>query len=334
MTITLKDIAREAGFSVTTVSRALTGYDDVSDSTRQHIIDIAQRLGYQPNGIARQLRSQRTNTIGLIIPEDDFSDGFFNQFIMGMGRVAARHHYDLLISTQEPGVDEISAYHRIAGGNRVDGMVVARTRQDDPRLDYLLELKLPFVVSGRSASNSNFPFIDADSQAGVRMAVNHLTALGHQHIGLILSPKDMVFTGYRFTGYCLGLEDAGIGYREEYVVTGDLRRSGGYVGAQYLLEYYPHITALVACNDLMALGALQAIQERDLQVGGDIAVVGFDDIPAAEHTRPSLTTVRQPIYEIGSRLVEILVDIIEGRPPKELQVLLQPTLVIRDSTGC
>ena len=337
MQVTLKDISRETGFSITTVSRALGGYSDVNEHTRQYILITAKQMGYQPNSIARQLRNQRTNTIGLIIPENEhtFSDDFFSQLMMGVGRGASSLSYDLLISAQMSDDEEMDAYHRIGGGNRVDGIVVARTRQNDPRIAYLKELDLPFVVSGRLSPDkiSDFPYMDADSRAGLHMAVNHLAMLGHQHIGLILPPEDMAYTAYRFSGYCEGLSDANIAYRDNYVVTSDLQRSGGYHRAEELMRQFPELTAIIACNDHMALGAMKAVQERGLVVGQDLSIIGFDDIPSAEHANPPLTTVRQPIFEIGIRLAEMLIQIVEDRPPATLQVLLQPTLVIRESTG-
>lgn len=337
MQVTLKDISRETGFSITTVSRALAGYDDVNADTRQYILDTAKQMGYQPNIIARQLRNQRTNTIGLIIPDNEhtFSDGFFSQLMMGVGRGASSLGYDLLISAQLSGDEEMDAYRRIGGGNRIDGIVVARTRQNDPRIAYLNECGLPFVVSGRLSPDkiSDFPYIDADSRAGLQMAVNHLATLGHQHIGLILPPEDMAYTAYRFSGYCEGLSDANIVYRDEYVVTGDLQRSGGYRMANELMSRFPELSAIIACNDDMALGAMKAVQERRRVVGQDVSIIGFDDIPSAEHAYPPLTTLRQPIFEIGTRLAEMLIQIVEDRPPATQQMLLQPTLVIRESTG-
>ncbi|MCB9437355.1 MAG: LacI family DNA-binding transcriptional regulator [Anaerolineales bacterium] len=334
MPATLKDIAQLSGFSITTISRALGGYSDVSPKTRQRIIEIANQIGYEPNLVARQLRQQQTHTIGFIIPEDTFSDGFFSQLLMGIGHAAAQYHNDVLISTQLPDNEELAAYRRIAGGNRVDGMVVARTRQNDPRITYLESIGLPYVVSGRLAPDevSDFPYIDVDSQDGVRKAVIHLTERGHRHIALILPPQEMAYTAYRLLGYCLGLDDANIPYRDEYVVTGNLEHSGGYEQTHYLLANFPAITAIVACNDHMALGTMEAIRERGLTVGKDIAVIGFDDIVSAGIATPPLTTIRQPIFEIGERLIQMLIQIIQNQPPKEQQVLLPTTLVIRQTT--
>ncbi|CAG0958067.1 HTH-type transcriptional repressor CytR [Anaerolineae bacterium] len=338
MGATLKDIAEKSGYSVTTVSRALSGYHDVNEQTRQHIIHIANALGYEPNLPARHLRGLSTQTIGMVIPANDqtFSaHDFFSQLLTGVGDAASRERYDLLISTQVPGEEEMSAYRRMVRGNRVDGMVLARTRQHDPRIAYLQEQGRPFVVSGRSAPGepNDYPFIDVDSQAGLRILTEFLVGLGHRHIGLILPPEDIAYTDYRHNGYRDGLAQGGLEYRADYIVYGDLLRSGGYIGAQRLLDTYPLLTAIIACNDLMALGTMSAIQGRGLQVGRDVAVAGFDDIPAAEYAHPALTTIQQPIYEIGQRLVRMLLAIIRGEDLPESQILLQPKLVVRASSG-
>ncbi|MEO8393495.1 MAG: LacI family DNA-binding transcriptional regulator [Chloroflexota bacterium] len=339
MQVTLKDIAKKSGYSVTTVSRALAGYTDVNEDTRRHITTIADTLGYQPNLLARQLRSQRTQTLGLIIPSADnsISNEFFSQLLLGIGDAASRAGYDLLVSAHVPGEPEMAAYRRIIGGNRVDGMILARTRQNDERIAYLQSLDHPFVVNGRGApgERNDFPFIDVDSQTGIASAVAHLVELGHTHIGLILPPPEMAFTGFRHLGYRDGLSAAGLPYRADYVTHGDLQRSGGFAQANALLDAYPDLTAIVASNDLMALGALSAVQARGLQVGIDISVTGFDGIPAAEYAHPPLTTLHQPIYEIGRRLVALLNHLILGSAPEEPQTqsLLSSTLIVRASTG-
>ena len=336
MPVTLKDLAEKTGYSITTVSRALAGYDDVNAKTRQHIMDTAVEMGYQPNMIARQLRSQRTQTLGLIIPfrDQSFSNDFFHQLMLGIGDQAALAGYDLLISAQTPGEHEMAAYQRIVGGNRVDGMILARTRHHDPRIAYLKKLSHPFVVYGRSApdESSDFPYIDVDSQVGIQSAVTHLIEQGHQHIGLLLPPEEMAFTEYRLQGYRSALEASDLPYEPGYVLYGDLLCSGGYTGAQTLLDHFPQLTALAACNDLMALGAMSAVQAQGRIIGQEFGITGFDDIPAAEYAHPPLTTIRQPIYEIGQRLVQMLLGIIDGEPLHETQFTLKPELIVRISS--
>lgn len=335
--VKLKDLAAKTGYSVTTISRALGGFSDVNEQTRQHIVETARQLGYQPHEPARQLRNQRTQTIGLIIPANDqsFSNDFFNLLLRGIGDAAASAGYDLLISAQAPGDHEMEAYRRFVGGGRVDGMVVARTRQADERIEYLKHMQHPFAVSGRSAptEESRFPYIDADSQAGIRAATTHLLELGHRDIALLLPPPELAYTEYRRRGYAEALANAGLPYHADYVLHGDLLRSGGYALTNNLLDQFPQITGIVCANDLMALGAINAAQKRGLVVGDDLSITGFDDIPPAEYAHPALTTVHQPVYEIGQRLLHMLVQLITRQTPLETQILLPARLVVRESTG-
>jgi len=337
MRVTLKDIAEKSGYSITTVSRALGGFDDVNEGTRKRIVTIADDMGYQPNLIARQLRDRRTNTIGIIAPMniESAEDDFFNILIKGIAHTASLHRYDLLISAQLPSHDEMDAYRRIAGGNRVDGLIVARTYRDDPRIAYLSSNNIPFVVSGRSApgETSDFHYIDVDSQTGLRLAVEHFVDYGHQHIGLILPPAHLAFTAYRLKGYQDGLDGAGLPFREEYVTYGDLHRESGQQQAEALIQAHPELTAIIACNDLMALGAMRGVRNCGLRVGEDIAICGFDDIPAAQHVTPTLTTIYQPIFEIGEGLTTRLLNVISQEAPIEKGILLDPQLVIRESSG-
>jgi len=335
--VKLKDLAAKTGYSVTTISRALGGYSDVNEQTRQQIIDAAHELGYEPHEPARQLRNQRTQTIGLIIPANDqsFSNDFFNLLLRGIGDAAALEGYDVLISAHAPGKSEMDAYRRFVGGGRVDGMIVARTRQSDERLRYLKRMQHPFVVSGRSSptEESDFGYIDADSQTGIRDATEHLIALGHREIALLLPPPDLAYTEYRRRGYADALAAAGLPYREAYVLHGDLLREGGFALTNALLDQFPALTAIVCANDLMALGATAAAQKRGLVVGRDLSITGFDDIPPAEYAHPALTTVHQPVYEIGQRLLHMLVQIIARKTAPETQILLPARLIVRDSTG-
>ncbi len=333
MKVTLKDIARESGYSITTVSHALSGYGDVNENTRQHIIAIAERLGYQPNLAARHLRSKQTKTIGMVIPLTAyFSDPFFMELLSGVGRQAAEYGYDLLLSAQQPGEEELNAYRRIVASSRIDGVVVARVQRDDPRITFLKEAHHPFVVFGRSNAN-DYPYIDVDGRAGVHQIVLHLARLGHRRIAFVLSPPQLAFTALRYEGYCQGLAEAGLPLDTAYIVQGDLTRASGHAAAARLLALPEPPTAIVACNDSMALGAMLAIQEQKLVVGRDVAVAGFDDIPAAASANPPLTTVRQPIYDIGRQALDMLIRVIRNEPIENLHVLLVPELIVRASSG-
>ncbi|MBZ0294706.1 MAG: LacI family transcriptional regulator [Anaerolineae bacterium] len=337
MRVTLRDISKKSGFSVTTISRALAGYSDVNESTRQEIIRIANELGYQPNQIARQLQGKRTYTIGLIMPPRPHTDDddFFSLFLKGVTYAAARNQYDVLVSATSPESSEMDAYRRIVGGNRVDGMVLARTFHNDPRIQYLQSVNHPFIVLGRSAPDetTDFPYIDVDSKMGIQALVTHMIAAGHREIGIILPPEEVSFTAYRLAGYREALEKAHIPFRPEYCIHSDLSFSGGQEAARLLLDRAPQLTAMVGSNDWMALGAMKIAQDRGIEVGRDFAVGGYDDIPAAAQAVPALTTVRWPIYGLGEELTRRLLKFIDRDSEVERQQLVEPELIIRDSVG-
>jgi LacI family transcriptional regulator len=289
--VTLKTIAARTGYSVTTVSRALAGYDDVSESTRQVIRQAAQELGYYPNHTARQLQKQQTDTVGLIIPSvgPRFADPYFSLILSGIGDGLAERGYDLLISTCPPGPGELEAYRYMVEGRRVDGLLVIRTRRQDERITYLAGQNFPFVAFGRTDSQVDYPYIDEDGEAGTYELVTHLIGLGHSRIAYIAAPQDLMFGYFRHKGYQRALDDAG-------------------------LTYDP-----------------QLVQTADLTPGRDVSIAGFDDIPPAEIV--SLTTLNQPIYEIGHELSRMLMSLVKDEALTERQVLLMPELIIRDSVG-
>ncbi|MBN1285409.1 MAG: LacI family DNA-binding transcriptional regulator [Anaerolineae bacterium] len=334
MPVTLKTIAQKTGFSITTVSRALGGYDDVAESTRQLILETAQALGYQPNAAAQRLKRLRANTIGLIIPTfgPRFSDPFFSELLAGIGNQSAERQFDLLVGTQAPGPNEIDAYRRMESG-RVDGLIVVRTRQNDVRIYHLQETGMPFVAFGRCDEAQDFPYVDVDGEVGMQKMVQHLVDLGHRRIGYIAPPPELNFSQHRIAGYATALKMNGIPYDAALVIYGDLTQQSGAAGAVYLLGIDPPLTAILAGNDTMALGAMSTVRERGFVVGKDIAVGGFDDVPDAEYAHPPLTTLRQPIYDIGRQTCDMLINIIQGIPLSEIQVLLEPELIIRKSTG-
>ncbi|GAB5493927.1 MAG: LacI family DNA-binding transcriptional regulator [Phototrophicaceae bacterium] len=338
MPVTLKDISKQSGFSVTTVSRALTGYDDVSQRTRNRILKIADEMGYQPNHIARQLQGQRTLTLGLIMPTPSHSndDDFFSLLLKGITYEAARNGFDVLTSAAQENVSELEAYRRFVGGNRVDGMVVARTQREDARIQYLKSVNCPFIVHGRLApdEDSDFDYIDVDSQLGIYLVTEHLIKLGHRDIAIILPSPDLAFTPYRLNGYREALQKYNIPFRETYCTHGDLTYESGLSGAKTLLDKQPNLSAIIGANDWMALGAMAVAKERGYPVGNGFAIAGYDDIPAAAHAEPSLTTVRQPIYDIGEQLTHQLLGIIKDDDSTSyFQHLIKPDLLIRSSSG-
>jgi LacI family transcriptional regulator len=336
MAATIKDIARAAGVSVTTVSRALAGYDDVAESTRIRVQETAKELNYRPNLTAQRLRKQRTDTLGFIIPTSSprFTDPFFSELIAGIGNEAAAKDYDLLVSTHPPGSeDENNAYLRAVSGGWVDGLIVVRTREDDSRIKLLSQHKFPFVAFGRTDCGLDFPFVDEDSEAGTRLLVQHFINLGHQRIAFISPPKGLMFGRYRLKAFYETMNENGLEVHRNLVIEGDMTQYGGAECVERLLSGNPLPTAIIGGNDLMAIGAINKLQRRGYSVGKKIAVGGFDDIPSAEYVTPPLTTVHQPIYEIGRTTCAMLIDLINEKPLQNPHVMLTPALIVRDSSG-
>jgi LacI family transcriptional regulator len=295
---------------------------------------VAQEMGYRPNIIARRLQQQCTETIGFVIPTfgPRFSDPFFSELLAGIGNEAAEHEYDLLVSTHAPGPDELLGYERLVTERRVDGLLVVRTRRQDSRIAYLLDQQFPFVAFGRSDLEGEFPYVDVDGEAGMYALTEHLIERGHRCIAYVDAPPDVMFRHYRMQGYRRALEAAGLSYDPALIRRGRLTNASGYQAGQQLLGGEPLPSAIIASNDLMALGIMSAAAERGLQVGKDVAVAGFDDIPLAKLSHPPLTTVQQPIYQIGRRICRMLLRLLQDEPLEEAHVLFESKLVVREST--
>lgn len=335
MPATIKDIADKVGRSITTVSRALADYDDVSPSTKELVRKVAKEMGYIPNYTAQHLQKKHSDTLGLILPTfgPRFSDPFFSEFIAGVGNTASSFDYEILVSTRAPGNSELETYKRNVQSHRVDGFILVRTRRQDPRIKYLREAGFPFVSFGRTEGPLDYPFVDEDSEYGMHLAVNHLYELGHRRIACISPPSELNFTLDRLFGVQSRMKELGLPIFEDWFVQGALTQESGYENANNLLNLSEKPTAIICCNDLMAFGAMSAIQERGFIVGKDISVTGFDNIPLSEHSHPQLTTLTQPIYKIGNLVCEILIKTIRGEKIENTQIILKPELIIRQSTG-
>lgn len=335
MKVTLKEVAKKAGMSVTTVSRALNGFDDVAADTKAYIRATADELGYSPNLNARRLKTKRADAIGLILPSENprFSDPFFGELFSGIIEQCSLYGLELNVTTPTSSEDFSEVYLKYIRSRRVDGFILLRLERDDWRIRLLQQHNFPFVAFGRNDTNNDFAFVDEDGKYGIRQAVDHLVALGHQRIAYIGEPKKLYKAHQRSRGYSEGLAANGISAESELVFEGNFRQTSGRAGAHQLLSLPNPPTAIVAANDLMALGVISAAQERGLTVGKDISVTGFDDIMLSEFVTPSLTTLHQPAYDMGVMICKHLVTVINGEASSPPQTVLQPSLVKRNSTG-
>jgi LacI family transcriptional regulator len=333
--VTLKDIAERVGKSVPTVSRALANFPDISAETREEIRRVAQEMGYVPNITARNLQKQRTDTISLILPVANhlkISDPFFSEFLSSVVETATKSSFSLILISSDQ-QNEHETYLRLIRNSQVDGFIVMRTRLQDNRIDLLRSQKIPFIAFGRVAGENDFPFVDNDDELGIRLVVDHLVELGHRRIGFIAEPTLFTKSYYRLQGYLQGLRAHGLTYDPDLIVEASFRQPSGKASAEILLSRPEPPTAIVASNDLLALGALSAAQEHELDVGSDISITGYDDILLAEYANPPLTTVHQPADLFGTQLTEMLIKIIRKETPDEKQIIHAPSLVVRQSTA-
>jgi LacI family transcriptional regulator len=332
---TIRDVAKRLDLSITTVSRALDGYPDVAEKTRQLVSKTALDMGYIPNRAARQLRKQKSDTIGYILPASvpQFSDPFFSEFIAGLGDEASSRNFDLLVSTASADSDtEQMAYQRWVHSRKVDGVILNRMRLSDWRVNFLTQMELPFASLERSLDDFDYPSVEVDAIYGFKSLLDHLLENGHRRIAYIGGPAGLKIQSDRYHGYRQALEHAGIAYDPNLVVDGDTSRTSGYRAAKQLLLLPNPPTAITCINDLSAIGVLHAANEQGYVVGQDLAVAGFDGIADSEHTLPPLTTLDQPLYDIARQLVKMLIAQLTGESLPEHRIIFQPKLIIRQST--
>jgi len=331
----LKDLARQLGLSQTTVSRALNGYDDVNEETRQRVIAKAREGGYQPNPTARRLAIGRENAVGIIYPLDahDLGDPQFLEVVGGMTEALDKVEMDLLISSASP-VNELRSYQRTVKGRRVDGLVVARTRVHDPRLELLQQADFPFVAYGRSNLPKPYAWFDFDNEAGLEMSVARLAQLGHRRIALLGASPEFNFSFLRQRGFVNGMAAAGLPVEPDHIAHCSLDRRGGYQGMAALLALALPPTAVVVDNSLCGVGALRAIADAGLEIGRDVSIIVYDGLPSDTLVGHSVTAVLQPTpHAVGVKLVELMLARLSGAPMETLQVLWRPELHVGDSDG-
>lgn len=329
---TMKDVAERARVSVSTVSHVLNGTRKVSEETRGEVLAAVEELSYRPNLLAKGLKTRRTHTIGLLIP--DIQNSFFTSVVRGVEDVALSRGYHLFLcnTDEDPGRED--GYIRELAKKRVDGLMVAPSARREAGIRRLRGEGVPFVLVDRDVEGVDADVVGVDNRAGMRLIAEHLVGLGHRRIAMISGPLEKASGYERHEGLREALADLGVGLEGSLVRFGDFRTAGGRAGAAELLGLPSPPTALVTANNQMTLGALLTINEMGLSVPGDLSVVGFDDPEWAPLTGPPLTTLAQPTYEMGVRASRMLLDRIENGPDeRSRRDLLEPWLVVRGSTA-
>lgn len=332
MSATIRDVAKHAQVSVATVSAVLNKSKYVSASLAERVRRSAEELAYRPNSVARSLKTQRTQVLGLIL--SDITNPFFTTMVRAVEDTARGHGYTLLLgNTDEQGAKE-EAYVELLRSRRVDGLILVASAGEHAYLPELLRHALPVVCVDRSLAHLGVDSVLTDNVLGAYQAVEHLLALGHRRIGIVAGIAQITSTDQRLAGYRQAFAERGVVPDPALIRFSDSTIAGGERDAAALLACADPPTALFTTNNQMTIGALRAIYAHGLRCPEDIALVGFDDFEWADVFRPRLTTVRQPVYELGRAVTRLLIKRIAGqRTGPAREVILPPTLIVRESCG-
>ena len=330
---TIKDVAEEAGVSVATVSYVLNGKKRVSEAVEKRVWEAAQRLNYRANATARNLRQSKTRIIGYELPSPHGNvSSLMHRFAYGIVVEASKQNYHIITfgtpSTQMP----VAQYHKLIRSGRVDGFIIADTNWQDHRVEYLQEHDFPFVTFGRTNSNQSHYYVDVDGFNGIVQIVNHLIEKGHRHVAFIAWPQNSFSGDDRYNGYIQSLKDAGISVQYDLIQRAENTIESAYNATADLFANNQTFTAIVCVSDIIAIGAMQYVQQQGLVVGQDIAITGFDNLDIAQFVTPSLTTVSQPLEEVEREIIRIITLQLEDELTEVEQILLNPKLIIRDSS--
>lgn len=329
--VTIKDVAREAGVSVATVSRVFTGSGPVSEATHRRVSEVGARLGYVPHGAARSLITSRTSTIGVLLP--DLYGEFFSEVIRGIDQTAQRHNYHLLVSSAHQRQSAIEAALRSMRG-RVDGLILMSPDSDARPAVAQLPPNFPIVFLNSPAAGDQIDSITVANYEGAYAMVRHLIGLGHRHIAMIRGATRNFDAAERLRGYRAALADAGIAPGAGWQLEGDFSETSGYAAAQRLAAEPRRPSAVFAANDSMAIGALSGFRRAGLRIPTDVAVTGFDDIPMAQYMDPPLTSVHVDISALGEHATRTLLHAMEHRGQhSRTQEVVPARLMVRMSCG-
>jgi len=333
---TIKDVAKQAKVSPSTVSRVIADNSRISPETKERVNKIIKELNYHPNMIARSLIKRSSRTLGLVLSrstEIAFSNPFFPEIIRGISAVTQRHQYSLMLTTTEDYEEEARQCLQMLEEKRVDGVLLLASRIKDDLIEKLCRNNYPFVVVGRVPEINGYYSVNNDNVQAAYTAVRHLLNLGHRRVAFLNGLEDFTVCQDRFEGYCFAFREFGLDINQSYIANGMFTQEEGYRLTNELLRVSPSLTAVFAVDDEMAIGAYQAIKEQGLSIPDDVAVVGFNDDPLASVVEPALTTVRIPIYEMGIAATEMLIKLLNKEKLVSTQRILSSELIIRDSCG-
>lgn len=327
--VTIEDVARAAGVSRQTVSRAINNKGEISPATLKRVMEAVQELGYRPSGVARGLATQRTYTVGLVVP--DITNPFFPEIARGVQDVARSEEYSVfLCNTDESPEEELQVLYSLAA-QPVDGIILCGSRIGDDDLAAFVDRYRPLVVLNGFLEHPGVSLILVDNHQGAKLAVDYLADQGHVAIGMLAGPVTSPSSAQRVEGFCQAMAARNLPVPEDWILSGPPTIEGGYEAAYHLLTQHPQVTAIFAYNDLRALGAIQACRELGRRVPAQCAIVGFDDIRMAALVSPSLTSVRVDKYHLGQQAMSRLLAMLDEPDAAFPPICIDVELVIRES---
>ncbi len=330
--VTIRDVARASGVSYATVSRVLSGYEFVKETTRHRVMEVVEELGYVANLPARSLAGGRSRIIGLLVPNLD--NGYVGTITQGIDQELARANYDLMLYTSHRHPGKESFYVSAIANGLTDGLLLIAPLVPTTYLDVLREQNFPYVLIDQEDATENSSVIEATNWQGAYEATRYLCELGHTRIAFIRGAIAVRSAIDRQQGYKAALVDCDIPVREELIIAGDFQQQTGYESVKKLLQSLkPLPTAIFASNDLSAFGAMDAVRECGFHIPDDISIIGFDDVPQASFVYPKLTTVRQPLEQMGQIAAKLLLERIEDQSSPPQRVALATQLIVRDSSA-
>ncbi|MGE5224547.1 MAG: LacI family DNA-binding transcriptional regulator [Omnitrophica WOR_2 bacterium] len=327
----IREVADKAGVSFTTVSHVINNTRYVSEETRAKVMAAMEALNYRPNAVARSLKSGKTNTLGLILP--DSSNPFFAEVGHCVEEAAFQLGYRVILCNTEGDLLKEQMYVEVLSHKQVDGIIFYATGDRPASIELLIQSKLPFVMVDRDLANTPVDAVLTDNCEGGLLATRHLIQLGHQQIACLIGPSDNNPSAGRVIGYRAALTEAGLIPQEDNVLRGDFHPETGRVLTLQLLSRESPPTAIFACNDMMALGALRAVYQMGLRVPENVSIIGFDGIDLGSYSNPPLTTIAQPKDRMGKQAVQLVIERLRNPDNPPQRTVFPCNLIARESTG-
>lgn len=330
MATSIKDVAREAGVSIATVSRVLNDIDVVNEDTKKKVLDAIKKLGYRPNIVARSLKTQRTKTIGILVP--DISSGFYPEIVRGAEDVANIYDYNVILCNSDFDSDKEKEYLRVLKEKMVDGVIYMSSSLEEEILDIINELDLKTVLVETKDKEGSLPSVTIDNIKATYEATEYLLSKGAKNIAFAGAKKDaMNAWGDRYIGYQNALTDKGIKIDDKLVFANSLKVKTGYDAVQQFLSSNVDFDGVVCASDEIAMGVINALREAGKSVPEDVSVIGFNDNAVASVFYPKITTINQPSYDMGSVAMRMLIKILNKKELDQAQYVLDYSLVERES---